>query len=204
MEKSNFFVLRSHTTWQVGLSRETSIQALLVSLVTVGFPGGLDGKESACNVGDRGSIPGLGRSPGEGNDNPLQYCCLENTMDRGAWQAPVHGVTKDRTPLSDWHFHFHLLKWKMFTPGNMGLGSSAMGQGQPAWCWYHHNALHAWFSLSPDISPFMCLVIGPSALLPLSLIKFIASAHTLCILGRGCPPFLFLLEQTQFSCAGCF
>ena len=50
-------------------------------------------KESACNVGDLGSIPGLGRSPGEGNDNPLQYC-LENSMDRGPWQAAVHGVAK--------------------------------------------------------------------------------------------------------------
>ena len=52
-----------------------------------GFPGGLDGKASACNVGDPGSIPGLGRSPGEGNGNPLQYSWLENPMDGGAWQA---------------------------------------------------------------------------------------------------------------------
>ena len=59
-----------------------------------GFPGGSDGKESACNAGDSGSIPGLGRSPGEGNGNPLQYSCLENPMDRGSWQATVHGVTK--------------------------------------------------------------------------------------------------------------
>ena len=51
------------------------------------FPGGLDGKASAYNVGDPGSIPGLGRSPGEGNGNPLQYSCLENPMDRGAWWA---------------------------------------------------------------------------------------------------------------------
>jgi len=50
------------------------------------------GKESACNVGDLGSIPGSGRSPGEGNGNPLQYSCLENPIDRGAWQATVHGV----------------------------------------------------------------------------------------------------------------
>ena len=49
---------------------------------------------SACNAGDLGSIPGLGRSPGEGNDNPLQYSCLENPMDKGAWQAAVHGVAK--------------------------------------------------------------------------------------------------------------
>ena len=55
------------------------------------FPGGSDGKESACNVGDPGSIPGLGRLPGEGNGYPLQYSGLENSMDRGNWQAIVHG-----------------------------------------------------------------------------------------------------------------
>ena len=60
----------------------------------VGFRGGSDSKESACNAGDPGSIPGSGRSPGEGNDNPLQYSCLKNPMDRGAWQATVNGVTK--------------------------------------------------------------------------------------------------------------
>ena len=65
------------------------------------FPGGSDGKESACNAGDLGSIPGLGRSPGEGNGNPLQYSSLENSMDRGAWQATVHGVTKSGTQLSN-------------------------------------------------------------------------------------------------------
>ena len=60
-----------------------------------GFPGGSDGKESSCNVGDMGSIPGLGRSPGGGHGNPLQYSCLENPMDRAAWWATVHGVTKE-------------------------------------------------------------------------------------------------------------
>ena len=61
----------------------------------IGFPVGSDGKESACNAGDMGLIPGSGRSPGEGNGNPLQYSCLENPMDRGAWQATVRGVTKE-------------------------------------------------------------------------------------------------------------
>ena len=56
-----------------------------------GFPGGSDGKESACNARDPSSIPGSGRSPEEGNGNPLQHSCLENPMDRGAWQAAVHG-----------------------------------------------------------------------------------------------------------------
>ena len=66
-----------------------------------GFPGVSNGKESGCNVRHPGSIPGLGRSPGEGNGNPLQYSCLENPMDRGAWQATVHGVAKSPTQLSD-------------------------------------------------------------------------------------------------------
>ena len=67
----------------------------------LGFPSGSDGKESACSVRDLGSIPGLGRSPGEGHGNPLQYSCLENPMDRGAWQATVRGVAKSQTQLSD-------------------------------------------------------------------------------------------------------
>ena len=62
-----------------------------------GFPGGSDGKESACNAGDQDSIPGWGRSPGGGNDNPLQYSCLWNSMDRGAWWATVHGFAKSWT-----------------------------------------------------------------------------------------------------------
>ena len=69
-----------------------------------GFPGHLDGKESACNVGDLGLIPGSERSPGEGNGNPLQYSCLENSMEIGAWWATVHGVAKSQTRLSDLHY----------------------------------------------------------------------------------------------------
>ena len=60
----------------------------------MGFPGGSDSKESAYNAGDLGSIPGWGRWPGEGNGNPLQYSCLENSTDRGAWWATVHGVAE--------------------------------------------------------------------------------------------------------------
>ena len=67
----------------------------------MGFPGGSDGKKSACSVGDLGSILGLGRSPGEGNGYPLQYSGLENSMD-----CIAHGVAKSRPRLSDFHFHF--------------------------------------------------------------------------------------------------
>ena len=73
------------------------------------FPDGWDGKDSACSAGDLGSTPGSGRSPGEGNSYPLQCSCLENSMDIGAWQATVHGVTKSRIQLSDWCFHFQSL-----------------------------------------------------------------------------------------------
>ena len=70
-----------------------------------GFPDGSEVKASASNAGDLGSIPGSGRSPGEGNGNPLQYSCLENPMDGGAWQATVHEVAKSRTRLSDFTSH---------------------------------------------------------------------------------------------------
>ena len=67
----------------------------------LGFPSSSDGKVSPCNAGDPGLIPGSGRSPGEGNGTPLQYCCLENSKDRGAWHAIVLGVAKSQTQLSD-------------------------------------------------------------------------------------------------------
>ena len=69
----------------------------------VGFPAGSDNKKSPCNAGDTGLIPGLERSPGEENGNSLQHSCLKNSMDRGAWRATVHGVTKSRTWLSKQH-----------------------------------------------------------------------------------------------------
>ena len=65
-------------------------------LLSPGFDRSSDGKKSAYNAGDLGSVPGSGRSPGEGNGNPLQYSCLENPMDRGAWQASVHRIAKSR------------------------------------------------------------------------------------------------------------
>ena len=66
-----------------------------------GFCGSSDGKESAYNAGDPSSIPGLGKSPGKGSNYPLQYVCLHNAVDRGAWRVTVHGVAKSWTQLSD-------------------------------------------------------------------------------------------------------
>ena len=74
-----------------------------VHMAYQGFPGGSDGKESTCNVGDPGSIPGFGRSPGDGNGSPLQYSELENSMDRDACWATVRGTAKNRTRLRDQH-----------------------------------------------------------------------------------------------------
>ena len=74
---------------------------LLLPSILRSFPGDPGGKESAYNTGDPGSAPGLGRSSGEGNGNPLQYSCLENPMDRGARRPTVYGVTKSRTRLSN-------------------------------------------------------------------------------------------------------
>ena len=76
----------------------------------LGFPGGSDGKESVCNVGDLDSIPGLGRSPGEGNSYPLQYSGLQHYMDEGAWQATGPGVAKSWTRLSDFHFQWSVTR----------------------------------------------------------------------------------------------
>ena len=69
----------------------------------LGFPGGSDGEESICSAGDLGSIPGLGRSPGGGQSNPLQYSGLENPMDRGAWRAAILGVAKSQIGLRNQH-----------------------------------------------------------------------------------------------------
>ena len=86
----------------------TKVQTQL-GLRFVPFPGGSEVKASACNAGDLSSIPGSGRSPGEGNGNPLQYSCLENLMDGGAWWATVHRVAKNQTRLSSFtFFHFQV------------------------------------------------------------------------------------------------
>ena len=84
----------------------------------MGFPGGSDGKKSACNTGDAASTPGWGRSPDEGHGDPLLYSCLENPVDRGAWQATVHGVTKSQT-----HFHISYRRITQFLEGEKKASS---------------------------------------------------------------------------------
>ena len=86
-----------------------SVSDLQQILIRVGFPGGSVVKNPPANAGDTedvGSIPALGRSPGGGNGDPLQYSCLGKSMDRGAWEVVVHGVTKSWTWLSNWHTHY--------------------------------------------------------------------------------------------------
>ena len=73
---------------------ERFLLKFIVGYLLMGFPGSSLVKNQLANGGDEGSTPGLGRSPGEGNGNPLQYNCLENPMDRGAWRATVHGITR--------------------------------------------------------------------------------------------------------------
>ena len=96
------------------------------------FPGGSDGKPCAYNAGDPGSNPGSGRSPGEGNGTPLQYSCLENPMDGGAWWAAVHGVAEGRAQLRDFTstFHFHALEKEMATHSSV-LAWRIPGTGEP-------------------------------------------------------------------------
>ena len=103
----------------------------------LGFPGGLDGKESACNTRDPGSISGSGRSPGVGNGYPLQYSRLENSMDGGAWRATVHGVGKSRTRLSDWDTHpfssfsVGVCPEESFSCSNISGDSTSLWPGSP-------------------------------------------------------------------------
>ena len=97
-----------------------------------GFPSGSAVKEFTCSAGDKGSIPGLGRSPGEGNGNFLQYSCLENPVDTGAWQATVHGVTKELDMTERLNNH---------NKGILGAqGATSDLSGLPP-CWFSHHYL---------------------------------------------------------------
>ena len=117
------------------------------------FPGGSEGKASVCNAGDLGSSPGLGRSPGEGNGNPLQYYCLENPMDRGAWQAAVYGVTKSWTRLSE----FTLLHWREAGRANGEWGAcSVLGRPLRVLLCYR-SFQYFWAALRVLFSPYCFL-----------------------------------------------
>ena len=101
-----------------------------------GIPGGSNGKEFAWNAGDPGSIPVLGRSPGEGNGYSLQYSCLDNSVDRELdWWATVHGITNSQTQLSSQHFHFFSLKNCYRLTGKYWFIHSI------------HQTLHLWISI---------------------------------------------------------
>ena len=113
-----FWILNSIPLVYIYPYSSTTLFWLHINNFWLGFPRGSDGKEYTCNAGDLDSIPGLGRSPGEGNSYPLQYSGLGNSMDRGAWQATVHGVAKSWTQLSDshsLHFWLHKTVTKRFT-----------------------------------------------------------------------------------------
>ena len=134
----------------------------------MGFPGGSDGKESACKMGDLGSIPGSGRSPGEENSYPLQYSCLENSMDRSAWWATVHGVAKSWTQLSNFHFTFFPLVtislWVCFSSVNKFI------------CTIFLDSTYIWYSICLSLSDLPNLVgksLGPSMLLQMALFYFL-------------------------------
>ena len=93
-----YYFLQLHVYLQLSQSlmqKKKNIYIYRMLWSGLGYPSGSDGEESTCNARDMGSIPGLGRSPGEGNGSPLQYSCLGDPMDRGAWRATVHGVTKE-------------------------------------------------------------------------------------------------------------
>ena len=128
----NFFVHSSnngHLDWLCSIIYSATMNIgvhmslwIMVFSEFMGFPDGSNGKESACNAGDLGSIPGFGRSPGEGNSYPLQYSGLGNSME-----CIVHGVTKSWTWLSDFHFHFYFIgfissSWILGSYGNLFPG----------------------------------------------------------------------------------
>ena len=116
-----------------------------VRIYALGFPGGSEVKVSACNGGDLGSIPGLGRSPGEENGNPLQYSCLQNPVDGRAWWAIVHGVAKSQTGLIDLTFTFTLIDIKHFRNGYT-LHRLGEKKTKYQWSWWILNLLHdPWF-----------------------------------------------------------
>ena len=121
-----------------------------------GFPVGSDSKVSACSAGDLGSIPGSGRSPGEANGNPLQCSCLGNPMDRGAWQATVHGVTQSWTRLSNFTLCLELFsRLELFKNKKIGGKNLLRGRGASGSLSNYSFLFILWFEevISPERSP---------------------------------------------------
>ena len=118
----------------------------------MGFSGSVSSKESACNVGELGSIPGSGRSPGEGNGNPLQCSCLENPMDRGAWRATVHRVTKSGTRVKrlGTRTSKDVQEWYEPKEGNR-RGPRPPGKHNPSESRRWNSAPTAWFHLGSEL-----------------------------------------------------
>ena len=125
------------------------------------FPGASDSKESACNAGDPCSIPGSGRSPGGGHGNPLQYPCLENPMDTGAWGATVHGVTKSQTRLKRVDTYTHIAD----TQSCLRLSCTAESQTCVCACTFFQQTLSQYKLLRdiciqfpvPSSRPLLCI-----------------------------------------------
>ena len=131
-----------------------------------GFTGGLDSKESAYNAGDPGSLPGSGRSSGEGNGNPLQYSCLKNSVDRGIWWTTVHGVTKSRTQLSDFHSLTSYVSWVYFNLISLNFLFKSLPSPTPLFLlfsWKALNLLGSFRTLMKKLSllPAVLCVSGP-------------------------------------------
>ena len=100
---------------------------------TRGFPGDSDSKESVCNAGDSGSIPGSGRSPEEGIGYPDLYSCLEISMDKWAWKTAIHGIAKSGTQLSDYPFHFHYCLFLKLYTKNLWILVNSYTKYQSSW-----------------------------------------------------------------------
>ena len=144
-------------------------------LLSCDFPGGSDGNASAYSAGDLGLITGSGTSPGEGNGNPLQYSCLENPMDGGAWWATVHGVKKSRTRLSDFTFTFSLITEKPQT----------VSPWTRQWSWPCSKTFYTAFCLFQTCIPLHIII---------KTWKFLSLGHFLTSLNLG--PRLLLCFHT--------
>ena len=150
-------------------------------------------KESACNAGDAGLIPGSGRSPGRGNGNPLQHSSLENSMDRGAWWAIVHGVTKRRTQLSTHaHTYSHTNKWMI------DLKENNLSSAVRIWEACFQKKTHA------AIYRRARMLDGPDFLISqeFSTILYFSFYHNKIKLSKS--TFLFTTTKLKYLCASAF